>query len=264
MSTIKNKTFTVMGCGNSSGTPSIGNYWGNCDPDNPKNRRLRPSVLVRSDKTSIVIDTGPDFREQSNTYGVSTYDAALYTHSHADHINGIDELRVLRQRHKKLIDIYGHKASMEELEDRFDYLFREKAQIYPQVLQTNVINESQFGQEMTIGDITFTPFEQDHGTCKSLGFRFGDIGYSTDMIDLPEKSLDVLKGIKTWIVDGAGYNFPQNEVHCRLKDVYQFNDIIGAEKIYLTHLSVLMDYDTLNKETPDGYEAAYDGLELKF
>ena len=251
---------TMMGCGNSAGTPSIGNYWGNCDPHNPKNRRTRPSVLVEYGDQNLVIDTGADFKEQMNRFCVENLSAVLYTHTHSDHIAGIDDLRVFRLRNKEHVHIYGTPEAIEELERRYDYMFEQKAKIYPQVLESHTVTDEQFGHEMQVNGIPFIPFEQDHGTCRSLGFRFGDIGYSTDMVDLPETSLNALKGIKTWIADAAGYKMESNMVHATLKELYALNERVGAEKVYITHLSPLMDYDRLMNELPDGYEPAYDGL----
>lgn len=255
-------TLTILGCGNSAGTPTIGNYWGNCDPQNPKNRRTRPSIAVQSDETTLIIDTGADFKEQVNRENITAFDAVLYTHAHADHIAGMDELRVVRNRSKRLVDIYGNRATIEEMRARFSYMFVEKAKIYPRVFNDNVIGDEQLGQPMAIGDIEFIPFKQNHGTMDSLGFRFGDAAYSTDMVDLDQQALETLKGIKTWVVDAAGYKMEQNQVHCTLRDLYALNEIVKAERVYITHLTPLMDYDTLLRETPDGYEPAYDGLKL--
>lgn len=252
-----------MGCGNSAGTPAIGNVWGNCDPVEPRNRRTRASALVRSASTTLVIDTGTDFREQLNSANVSEIAAVLYTHSHGDHIYGIDELRVLRNRTKKLVDIYGDRQAIKEIRERFAYMFEERNDgIYPRVLIENIIDESVYYNSFFIGDIRIIPFEQDHGTCTSLGFRFGDLAYSTDMVNLDRKALDTLAGIRTWVVDAAGYRMEKNAVHATLRQVFALNEIIGARDVYLTHLSPAMDYRTLLKELPDGYKPAYDGLTL--
>ncbi len=254
--------FTLMGCGNSAGTPTIENYWGVCDPTEPKNRRLRPAGLVRSETTTLLIDAGPDLREQANRAGVMNPDAVIFTHAHADHVNGLEELRVFRQRYRKLVPIYGSQITITELHERFNYLFTERRDIYPAVVDPYVIEPSQMGKPLTIGDITFVPFVQDHGTCETLGFRFGDMAYSTDMININTQSLESLSGVKTWIVDAAAYNMEHNQVHANLKKVYELNTVVDAEQVYLTHLPHTMDYQTLVKELPPGYSPAYDGLEL--
>lgn len=253
---------TILGCGNSEGTPILGNDWGLCDPVEPRNHRTRPSVAVQSQNTTLIIDTGPDFREQMNRADIRDITAVLYTHAHSDHINGIDDLRSIYKRTRERVHIYADAQTMDELRLRFNYQFLEKSSIYPQVLEGHVIENFQLGQPMTIGDITFTPFEQDHGTCKSLGFRFGDLAYSTDLVDLPPQSIAALKGIKTWIADGAGYHMPINRVHYTLERLIAAGKALGAENVYITHLSPAMDYQKLRAELPEGFAPAYDGLKL--
>jgi phosphoribosyl 1,2-cyclic phosphate phosphodiesterase len=254
--------FTILGCGNSMGTPTIGNHWGACDPDEPRNYRTRPSAVIRSESTTLLIDTSPDLRAQANREGITRANAVFYTHAHADHIHGIEELRVFRLRHDQTIPVYGDKATISELEERFAYLFMEKNKIYPKVCDAHVLSASDMNIPMTIGDITLIPFEQDHGTCKTLGLRVGDVGYSTDMIDLGQESLETLIGIKTWIVDAAAYKSDKNLVHASIQKIFDFNQIIQAEQVYLTHLPPSMDYRTLINELPSGYAPAYDGLRI--
>ena len=254
---------TILGCGDSAGVPAIGNYWGDCDPAEPKNRRSRASIVVRSETTTLLVDTGPDLREQANRAGLEQVDAVLYSHTHSDHVNGIDEIRTYNKRAGFTITpVYGTQETIRDLTHRFDYLFEAKNNLYPVVLDPRILGADMMGKPMTIGNITFTPFLQDHGTCESLGFRFGDIAYSTDMVRLPEDSLDVLKGIKTWIVDVSGYKMKKNVVHCTLENVYALNEKVGAEMVYLTHLPAYVDYQTLADEVPTGYAPAYDGLEF--
>jgi len=254
---------TILGCGNSAGAPTIGNYWGKCDPNEPRNIRLRPSVCIQSEATTIVVDTGPDFKQQVNRAGLKDVDAILYTHGHSDHTHGIDDLRVYRQLNKRVIDIFANHDTISELKSRFSYLFMERhSGIYPKVLEDHVIADEDFYKPFNIKDIEIVPYLQDHGTCRSMGYRFGEIAYSTDMVDLGQESLEALKGIKTWVVDAAAYNISKNMVHANLGKIYAFNEIIGAEKVYITHMPVSMDYQTLCAELPEGYEPAYDGLEI--
>lgn len=254
---------TILGCGNSTGTPATGNYWGQCDPEEPRNYRTRQSALVQSNNTTILIDTTPDCRQQLNRMDVKTLDAVLYTHAHGDHVHGIDDVRIYRLKSKKILPMYGNKATVEEIQRRFDYLFETRGEgLYPSVMDPYIIEENAFYKPMTIGDIEFIPIEQDHGFCKSLGFRFGDIAYCTDVMNFGEKALDVLKGVKHWVIDGAAYKQENNPVHFKLKDVYRFQEIVQAERLVVTHLSPAMDYQTLAKELPDYCEPAYDGLEI--
>ena len=257
-------TFTLLGCGNSAGTPTIGNYWGSCDPNEPRNNRTRAAAVIRSEATTLLIDAGPDLREQANREGIVDTDAVLFTHSHSDHIAGLEELRTFRIRHKRLVPIYGDEITISELRQRYDYLFFESGGgIYPEVLAPNIIRPEQMNTEMTIGGISFIPFVQDHGTCKTLGYRFRDLAYSTDMVDLDQQALESLSGVKTWIVDAAGYKMANNLVHATLKKVYELNEIVQAPKVFITHMPCFMDYQTLKHELPDGYEPAYDGLRIE-
>jgi phosphoribosyl 1,2-cyclic phosphate phosphodiesterase len=253
-------TFTVLGCGNSMGTPTIGNHWGACDPKEKRNYRTRASAVLRSAETTLLIDSGPDLREQANREGLTKVDAVFYTHAHADHVHGIEELRVFRLRHNKTIPIYGDQSTMDELQERFAYLFIERNKIYPKVCEPNVLHAAQLNNEFKIGDITIIPFEQDHGTCTTLGVRVGDLAYSTDMVDLGQPALETLIGVKTWIVDAAAYKMEQNLVHATLQKVIDYNQIIGAEQVFITHMPPSMDYQTLVRDLPKGYAPAYDGI----
>jgi phosphoribosyl 1,2-cyclic phosphate phosphodiesterase len=255
---------TILGCGNSAGTPAMGNYWGACDPKEPKNNRTRASIAVRSETMTLLIDTSPDLRLQANREGISQIDAIIFTHNHSDHVHGIDEIRNLNQRLGGMITpIYATAETMADIHQRFGYLFFEHEKIYPAVLMPNILMPETMNRPITIGDITLTPFLQDHGTCISLGFRFGDVAYSTDMVRLPPESIETLKGVKTWIVDAAGYKMERNIVHSTLQNVFDLNKEIKAEQVYLTHMGPNMDYQTLLKELPEGYKPAYDGLEIE-
>ena len=257
-------TVTVLGCGNSEGTPSAGNDWGRCDPNDPRNRRTRPSIAVQSNTTTLVVDTGPDFRTQINTANITQIDAVLYTHAHSDHINGADDLRSLskRQNHEP-INVYGEEHTFETMMTRFPYQFEPLSPLYPKVMHMNLITPECFGQPITVGDISFVPFAQDHGLCLTLGFRFGNLAYSTDVVDLDEDAYSALQGIETWIVDGAGHYRPKNPAHLTIESVIKMCERIQPKRVYLTHLSVYMDYKTLLQSLPTGFEPAYDGLILR-
>ena len=254
---------TILGCGDSAGTPRIGNNWGKCDPAEPKNMRTRPSICVRSEGTTLVVDTGPDFRNQINRENIESVSAILYTHAHGDHVNGMDDLRPWFDRTKVQIPIYLMQETLDDLMFRFNYIFKQKSPLYPPIVETHVWNENQYGVSQQIGDIFFIPFLQDHGFQKTLGFRFGDTAYSTDVIRLDKAAIDTLKGIKTWVVDGANLNWDTPVVHMNLQTILNINEMIGAEKIYLTHLKNDLDYKTMVDSLPPNIEPAYDGLKLK-
>lgn len=253
---------TIMGCGNSAGVPAAGNHWGHCDPAEPRNRRSRPGIAIQSGTTTIVVDTSADFRQQTIDHGITHVDAVIYTHAHGDHVHGIDDLRGFRLRSGNILQAYADRTTMTEIMARFTYMFETRTDIYPQILSPNIIEKHELGQIQSIGDISFTPFEQEHGTCKSLGLRFGDLAYSTDVVALDEAALAALAGIRTWVVDAAGYKMEKNFVHFTLRQVIAMNEIIKAERVYLTHMPGFMDYQSLRKELPAGFAPCYDGMIL--
>lgn len=254
-------TLKILGCGSSAGVPAIGNWWGACNPEEPRNYRTRPSILLETASTSIVVDTGPDYREQMNLHDLRCPDAIIFTHAHSDHINGIDELRTLQRRFKRQFPAYADQATMETLLRRFDYMFQTSEDgFYATVCLPNTL---EMGIETTIGDIAFTPFEQNHGSIKSLGLRIGSIGYSTDVKSLNDNAYKALEGIDTWIVDAAAYHDDNNPVHASINLVIAMNERIGASKVILTHLPPTMDYKILLSELPEGYIPAYDGMTLE-
>jgi len=260
----KHAKITILGCGNSTGVPAIGNYWGDCDPNEPKNNRTRCSIAIKTPETTIIVDTGPNFREQINRENIKKIDGVLYSHMHSDHVHGIDELRVVKFRNKTRVPIYGNKETLDDLKHRFDYLFKGgRNELYPPILETFELNEQHFNRKQQFNDIDFTPFEQDHGTIKSVGYRFGDCAYSVDILNLDKKAINVLKGINTWIVDAAAYKKNDSLVHAGIKRIYELNDQINAQDVILTSLSLTMDYKILTNELKEGYRAAYDGLNLK-
>lgn len=253
---------TILGCGNSTGVPAAGNHWGSCDPSEPKNTRTRCSALVQSEKTTIVIDTGPDFRQHMNRSNVGHLDAVLYSHAHSDHMNGIDDLRVYVYRQKHKMPTYGSGETLADLESYFPYMFHGgKMTIYPPLLEPHEIKD--FGNPMSVGDIECVPLQMDHESCMPTGYRFGNVAYCVDMLRLDAAAIKVLRGIETWIVDAAGYHMTDNKVHANLETIYALNKEVGAKKVFLTSLSLGMDYKTLCEELPEGYAPAYDGLEIE-
>lgn len=253
---------TILGCGGSAGVPAIGNWWGNCDPAEPRNYRTRPSIALETETTLVIVDTGPDFREQLNREKLGCPDAIIITHEHSDHINGIDELRTLQRLHKRKFDLHAMGSTLARLQQRLDYMFLDLENgFYPAVC--NAVSVRQ-GADITIGDLTLKTFEQDHGTIQSLGLRIGDIGYSTDVKRLDDAAFETLAGIHTWIVDAAGHHSRTNPVHACIDEVVEMNEKIRARRVVLTHLPPTMDYQTLLKELPQDFEPAYDGMTIEF
>lgn len=263
-----NIEITILGCGGSGGTPLACGHWGCCDPNETRNNRTRPSIAIRTAETCVVIDTGPDFRQQTLRENLSVIDAIIYSHPHADHINGIDDVRYAAVKRRINGDsdfkmpTYAENATLDKIKEIFPYMFKTSDDgLYVPLLDTNIID---YGQSIQIKDISIQTFVQTHGSGHSMGFKVGDIGYSTDVSQMTSDGLNTLKGISTWIVDCGQYGQDDDEltVHPNLERVLEWNNIIGADKLFLTHLTPRQDYITINNETPDYIECAYDGLKL--
>ncbi len=260
-------TVTILGCGSSGGVPRIGNHWGACDPTNPKNRRMRCSILVERGtgdaKTSVLIDTSPDMAAQLNAANAGRLDAVLYTHEHADQTHGIDDLRMVAINMRKRVPVWGDALTMQLLQSRFDYCFvTPEGSGYPPILEPHIFDEKL--SPLTIdgpgGAITFQPFWQEHGNIKSLGFRFGTMAYSSDLHDVPEETWPRLEGIETWIVDALRYT--PHPTHANVETALKWLARSTATRGVLTNLHVDLDYETLAAELPDGVEPAYDGMKV--
>lgn len=250
---------TVLGCGSSSGVPYITGEWGQCNPIDPRNRRTRASVLLETEGQRILVDTGPDFREQFLRAGSGPLDGIIYTHGHADHVHGIDDVRAINHQMQKQIPAFGYAECLEEVARRFNYVFREPEPKYGWFRPSLGANPIESG-DLRIGDADIRIFEQDHGVCRTTGIRIGDIAYSTDVVRLDAEALQALKGVRIWVV-GCLRREP-HQVHAGLGQVLRWADIIGPEQVYLTHMNASMSYETLVDELPGGILPAYDGLTL--
>lgn len=240
----------------------ISRGWGACDPNNPKNRRLRTSLLVQHDGKNILVDTGPDLREQLLHARVNTLEAVLYTHEHADHTHGLDDLREINRVMEKGIPIYANPTTLNALKSRFGYAFHPirigKEPFFHPWLEPNLIVP---GEAFRISGLKIIPFVQDHEWTTSIGFRMKNFGYSTDVVHLYDSALSVLKGIDVWVVGClSGKDHPS---HASIGRVLEWVDILKPKRTILTHMSIGMDYDELCRTLPKGIEPGYDGMEFE-
>ncbi len=260
---------TILGCSASPGVPRIGDDWGKCDPNNPKNRRRRASALIErfadnGERTVVVIDTGPDFREQMLSVGIGWADGIVYTHAHADHIHGIDDLRAFMLNRRKRPDVWCDEVTSGRLHDAFGYCFKMPAgSSYPPIVTEHRII---VGQPIEIsgpgGVITLLPINQNHGEINSLGFRIGNIGYSSDISNVPDESVKPLSDLDIWVVDALRHE--PHSSHFSVAESLAWAAKLRAKSVILTHMHTDLDYDALSAELPAHAQPAYDGLTFEF
>lgn len=268
----------ILGCGGSAGVPAIGGPadknradppggdwggdlggdWGACDPANPKNRRLRSSVLVKASGQRFLIDTTPDLRAQFLTAGIGAVDAVLYTHAHADHLNGIDDLRVVNRVAGKVLPAYGSPETLREISERFGYVFEkpDKDMRFFKPCLNPVPVEAEFHHD----SVRIVPFTQDHGTVSSLGYRIGNFAYSVDVKELGEVAFARLAGVHTWVVDCYAYD--PHPTHSHLAQTLAWIARVRPRRAVLTHMPQGLDYDAVRALCPPGVEPAYDFMRL--
>ena len=251
---------TFLGTGTSQGVPVIGCECEVCTSVHMEDKRLRTSVLIESDNTTVVIDTGPDFRQQMLRENVQKLDAILFTHEHKDHIAGMDDVRAFNFKFKKDMPIYASDRVQEALKREFHYVF--SANQYPGVpkVQLHSIDaESNF----SIGDISFNSIELMHHKMKVLGFRINDLVYITDVNNIEYKQFQKIIGCKILIV--SALRKEKHISHFSLDEAVELSQKVGPETVYLTHISHLMgDHHSVNRELPQHIHLAYDGLSIDF
>lgn len=249
---------TILGCGTSGGIPVIGNRWGACDPSNPRNRRSRASAMVEWNGKKILLDSSPDLRSQLLAYAIDDVDAVLYTHIHADHTHGINDLCLLSRRKNAPIPVYGDSHTVDGLLQSFEYAFRSPDNDhYLPFLKEHVIEPE---RPFSVFDLQVYPFPQDHGIIQTLGFRLGSFAYSTDVRRFEESVLQELKEAQLglWVVDCL--QLEPHRTHSHLEQTLRWIDFVKPKRAVLTHLSPHLDYATLAKNLPKDVEPAYDGL----
>jgi phosphoribosyl 1,2-cyclic phosphate phosphodiesterase len=256
--------FTILGCGSSMGVPRPALGWGACDPNNPKNRRRRTSLLVERagphGVTRVLVDTSPDLREQLLDADVQWLDGVLMTHEHADHCHGIDDLRALFVKKRRRLDMYMTDATAAVIRARFGYCFATPpGSEYPPIANEHRIES---GTAVTIdgegGPITALPILQLHGDITSLGFRIGNFAYSCDLSELPPESATALAGLEVWVVDALRYQ--PHPSHFSLADALAWIERLKPRRAILTNLHSDLDYEVLRAQLPPHVEPAYDGI----
>ena len=267
--------FTILGCGSSPGVPRIHGDWGACDPNEPKNRRLRCSLLVECisevGTTRAVVDTSPDFRQQMLNASVPRLDGVLYTHPHADHVHGIDDLRGFALVQQERIKVFADEQTLARLHEGFDYCLKQlEGSIYPPILDAHeIVANKPIEIKGEGGSIHALPIYQVHGPIHSLGFRFsadgnfetGGLCYSPDVSEIPETSVSALKNLDFWIVDALQYK--PHVSHFSVSESLEWIERLKPKHSIFTHMHIPLDYQTLKSELPDSIEPAYDGMILE-
>ena len=250
---------TLLGCGTSVGVPALGRAgWGKCDPDNPKNRRQRCAVLVQKDGFNLLIDAGPDIRNQLIAAGNPKIHAVLITHTHSDHVAGMDDLRTYYWPEEQKIPIYGTATTLDDLKAKYNYLFvkNERSPTYfvPSLEAVEIKPDS----TITIGGFDIKVLLQHHGRINSLGFVFdGSFAYSTDVVEIPDYNFEHLKGLDLWIVEGLRPNPHQAHAHFDL--TFEWIERCQPKRAVLTHLGLESDYEETLAICPENTEPGFDG-----
>lgn len=256
--------FTILGCGSSGGVPRIGGHWGDCDPANPKNRRTRCSLLVErigdGGVTRVLIDTTPDLRDQLLRAGVGAVDAVVYTHSHADHVHGIDDLRQIVYNLRQRLPVWADGPTQDALVSRFGYAFVQPAgSPYPPILDLNSIR-GPVTVEGAGGPIVLDPFRVDHGSMDALGFRIGGLAYVPDVVAIPPEAWDKLQDLDVWVIDAL--RRAPHPTHAHLALTLEWIAMAAPKRAVLTNMHIDLDYATVDAETPAHVTPAFDGMEL--
>lgn len=248
----------LLGCGTSFGVPRIGNDWGACDPSDPRNRRRRASILVEHEGTRILVDTSPDIREQLLDAGVDRLDAVIWTHDHADHVHGIDDLRAVYIARGEPVPGFARRPTLDALRNRFTYALEGRGG-YPAVIAGQLLPD-----RLEVGPILVRSVDQPHGDITSVGLRFEaggrSIGYSTDCAELTPDMADLFAGIDVWVVDALRRR--PHPTHSHVDLTLEWIGAVRPGRAILTHMDNSLDYATLAAELPEGVEPGHDGLEV--
>lgn len=255
---------TLLGTGASAGVPMIGGPdgagdWGDCDPAEPRNRRTRSSIVIQQDRR-LLVDTSPDMRTQLLECRVPSIDAVLFTHAHADHITGIDDVRILNRLVNRPLQAFGTRSTLDEVMRRFGYAFKpwDKPHFYRPVLLPAPVEP---GETIEAAGMQVRLFTQNHGKVETLGLRVGAFGYSTDVVRLDDDALAALQGVDTWVV-GCFLHKTAHWTHANLKQVLSWVERLRPRRTVLTHMGTEMDWAWMQANLPRGVEPGYDGMIL--
>ena len=250
---------TMLGVGSSAGTPVVGCQCTTCLSDNPRNKRLRCSAAITTENGAVIlIDTGPDLRTQALRAGLNRADAVLYTHTHADHLHGIDDLRAFCQLQKKQIPLYGKPDAMQHIQAKFGYAIREAGDFWDlPVLSLNPIN----GPFEVLG-VEVTPIPVRHGYSDILGYRIGNMAYLTDVSVIPDASLALLEDLEVLMLDCLRHQ--PHYTHINVEQSIAYAGLIRSRNTYFIHMTHDLEYEKLSAELPENMYVAYDGLKLNF
>ncbi|MDQ3022728.1 MAG: MBL fold metallo-hydrolase [Bacteroidota bacterium] len=249
---------TILGTGTSQGVPVIGCKCETCQSSNLKDKRLRTSAFINVDGVRILIDTSIDFRQQMLRNKIDNIDAVLYTHHHVDHINGMDDLRQITQRHSKIIELYGNKNTIDEMKITFRYVFDEELIRHNAIplVKFNIIENKKF----KIGDVEIIPVECLHGNLKIFGYRINNFAYLTDCSYITDEELEKLEGLKVLVINAL--RIRPHPTHFNLQQAIEVAKKVKPKKTYFTHITHDILHDKINSTLPKGIELGYDGIEF--
>jgi phosphoribosyl 1,2-cyclic phosphate phosphodiesterase len=255
----------VLGSGGSAGVPQIGGAdgvgeWGACDPANPRNRRTRSSIVIQDHGQTLLVDTAPELRQQLLACQIRQVDALLYTHAHADHVAGLDDVRILNRLIGRPLEVFATTQTLADLTRRFDYAFRPWTPpgFFRPVLSQRVVEA---GTVENIGKLPVELLDQGHGLIQTLGLRVGPFGYSTDAGTLDEAVINRLRGIDTWLV--GCFQRSAHKTHANIAQVVEWAQEIRPRRTILTHMSYDLDWDWMQQHLPPGFEPGFDGMVIE-
>lgn len=248
----------ILGCAGSNGVPEIGCSCRTCQSSLHFNKRLRSSIFIKDEKLGkVLVDPGPDFRQQALRYGIENIDTMFITHDHYDHVGGIGDLKQIFNNTRQIIPSFMLKETANSLTKTYEYIFTQKNEIYPAYLKANLIEEY---QTIAINDVTINTFPQNHGDMNSLGFRIGGFAYSTDLKSMSSQAVKILRGVKTWIIDCQRYY--RSPSHLNYEYTLELIEMVNPKNAFLTNMNHNVEYEEISRILPKNIRPLYDGMVL--